>query len=62
MLAVAAFQTPVHTVGLCGACRYFSQDRCCNSSARLDGHAERGDECPHFRFGAQAPAAQWQIR
>lgn len=62
MLAVAELRTPHQSVGLCGACRYFSLDRCCNSSARLDGHAERDGECPHFRFGAQAAATPWQVR
>lgn len=62
MYAAIAPQTPGRTMGLCGVCRYFSLDRCCHSSARLDGHADGAGECPYFRFEVPAPAAPWSLR
>ena len=50
MLATNAM-TEVQNIQLrCGACRYFTHDRCCNSTARLQGDDSKLGECPHFRF------------
>lgn len=37
---------PLH----CGACRYFTHDRCCHAVARLERRDTKAGDCPHFRF------------
>jgi hypothetical protein len=34
----------------CGACRYFTHERCCHSTARLNGDDRHDGDCPSFRF------------
>ncbi|RAU20686.1 hypothetical protein CU669_17245 [Paramagnetospirillum kuznetsovii] len=50
MLAVSAFTESRNSLLRCGACRYFTHERCCNSTARLDGEDQKTGECPYFRF------------
>ena len=45
MLATNAL-TQVHNIQLrCGACRYFTHDRCCNSTARLQREESKQSDC-----------------
>jgi hypothetical protein len=63
MLAATALQDRTYATIRCDACRYFTMERCCNASARLEGHDDRDGECPHFRFGfSSGPAPEWQVR
>ena len=58
MLAATAL-TQVHNVQLrCGACRYFTHDRCCNATARLQGEEGKAGECPQFRFAHSSEATR----
>ncbi|WP_096703528.1 hypothetical protein [Magnetospirillum sp. 15-1] len=63
MLATTALPDRPFIAIRCNACRYFTLERCCNASARLEGHEDRDGECPHFRFGlSSGPAPEWQVR
>jgi len=63
MLATAAVQDRPFLAIRCNACRYFTMERCCNASARLEGQDDRNGECSHFRFGLSGgPAPEWQLR
>lgn len=63
MLATQPLTAP-QNIGLrCNACRYFTLERCCNASARLEGTADREGECAFFRFAPSlAPEPVWQLR
>ncbi|EME70045.1 hypothetical protein H261_10199 [Paramagnetospirillum caucaseum] len=63
MLATTALAARPFVAIRCHACRYFTLERCCNASARLEGQDDRDGECPHFRFGlSSGPAPEWQVR
>lgn len=63
MLATSAhIDSPVAAIR-CHACRYFTLDRCCNTSARLEGHDDSEGECPHFRFALSLGTTPvWTVR
>jgi hypothetical protein len=63
MLATTALPDRPYIATRCSACRYFTLERCCNASARLEGQDDRDGECSHFRFGlSSGPEPEWQLR
>lgn len=63
MLATSVLSERPHVAIRCNACRYFTLDRCCNATARLEGCTDDDGECPHFRFMLAGTAGTpWQVR
>lgn len=63
MLATSALTAQQHIAIRCHVCRYFAQDRCCNTTARLDGFDDRDGDCPFFRFAQTLGSAPvWELR
>ena len=63
MLATSTLTADQYTGLRCSACRYFTLDRCCNASARLEGTADHQGDCRFFRFAlTTSPQPVWELR